>query len=64
MWQMVRGWEVQHLDPLKDISAKYPTLALATHLQGLGYQAAVNEPWNLLTPRYNRIGSPAFSEGC
>lgn len=63
MWQMVRGWEVQHFELVNEIQSKNSSQALATYLKGLEYQTAGNELWSLLTPRYNRIGSLAFTEG-
>jgi aristolochene synthase len=63
MWQMVRGWEVRHFELVEEIQSKNSSQALAIYLKGLEYQAAGNELWSLLTSRYNRIGSLAFTEG-
>jgi aristolochene synthase len=63
MWQMARGWEVRHFELTEEILNKNPSKALATYLKGLEYQTAGNELWSILTPRYNRTGTLAFTEG-
>ena len=60
---MVRAWEVRHFEPVDEILSKHPSSAIATYLKGLEYQTAGNERWSLLTPRYNRTGTLAFTEG-
>jgi aristolochene synthase len=63
MWKVVREWELRHFELVKEISGKSQSQALAAYLRGLEYQAAGNERWSLLTPRYYGIESLAFSEG-
>jgi aristolochene synthase len=63
MWQMVRAWEVRHFEMVDEILGKHPSSALITYFKGLEHQTAGNELWSLLTPRYNRTGSLAFTEG-
>ena len=63
MWEMVRAWEVTHYELVDEVIGKHPSPALATYLKGLEYQTSGNERWTLLTPRYNRTGRLAFTEG-
>lgn len=63
MWQMARAWEVRHFELVDDIRQKDPSPTLAIYLKGLEHQIAGNELWSLLTPRYNRTGGLAFTEG-
>ncbi|KAG9387024.1 Aristolochene synthase [Pyrenophora tritici-repentis] len=63
MWEMVRDWELRHFELVEKISSKNISPALAKYLKGVEYQAAGNEHWSLLTPRYNKTGSLAFNEG-
>ena len=64
MWEMVRDWELRHFELVEKISSENNiSPALAKYLKGVEYQAAGNERWSLLTPRYNKTGSLAFNEG-
>ncbi|KAI1843483.1 hypothetical protein JX266_010309 [Neoarthrinium moseri] len=63
MWETVRVWEVQHFEMVEEIRRQNPSPALAFYCKGLERQTAGNELWSLLTPRYNRSGSVAFTEG-
>ena len=63
MWQTVRAWEVRHFELVDEILRKNSSPALRTYCKGIEYQTAGNERWSLLTPRYNRTGALAFTEG-
>lgn len=63
MWQMARAWEVRHFELRDEVLRKKSSPALVFYLKGLEHQAAGNELWSLLTPRYNRNSSLAFTEG-
>ena len=63
MWQMVRGWEVRHFQLADEMLCKSSSPAIRAFLKGLEYQMSGNELWSLLTPRYNRVKSLAFTEG-
>ncbi|KAI0379574.1 terpenoid synthase [Hypomontagnella monticulosa] len=63
MWEMVRAWEVKHFELVDEILQSHPSPALEMYLKGLEHQTAGNELWSLLTPRYNRSGGLAFTEG-
>lgn len=62
MWQMVRGWEVQHFDLVKQITRDNPSAALASYLKLLECQAAQNEMCALHPPRHQTTESVAPME--
>ncbi|KAI1323876.1 terpenoid synthase [Xylariaceae sp. FL0255] len=63
VWQMVQAWEVRHFELVDEVLLKHPSQNMVTYLKGLKHQVAGNELWGLLTPRYYRTGSMAFTEG-
>ncbi|KAJ5156102.1 hypothetical protein N7492_008905 [Penicillium capsulatum] len=63
MWQMARAWEVRHFELVEEVLKKDSSPAMVTYLKGLEHQIAGNERWSLLTPRYNKTGCLAFTEG-
>lgn len=64
MWEMARAWERRHFELVEALLAEHArSPALVEYCRGLEYQMAGNELWSLLTPRYNRTGNLAFTEG-
>lgn len=63
MWQMARAWENQYVDNVRGILTENSSSAMRLCLKGLEHQAAGNELWSLVTPRYNRTGQLAFTKG-
>ncbi|KAI0154589.1 terpenoid synthase [Xylariaceae sp. FL1272] len=63
MWQTAREWEIRHFELVEDVLRKNSSPNMIRYLKGLEHQMAGNEVWSLLTPRYNRTTSMAFSDG-
>ena len=62
MWQMVRGWEVQHFDLVEQITRDNPSAALSSYLKLLEYSAAHNEMCALDPPRHQKNKGVALTE--
>ncbi|KAK7181201.1 aristolochene synthase [Paraphaeosphaeria sporulosa] len=63
MWEMSRELEKQHFVLLEEAMKQCNSESMRLYAKGLEFQAAGNERWNLLTPRYNRSGGLPFAEG-
>lgn len=63
MWEMSRELEKQHFVLLKEATEQCDSESVRLYAKGLEFQAAGNERWNLLTPRYNRSAGLPFTEG-
>jgi aristolochene synthase len=63
MWETSRELELEHLRLFEAATQQCDTKTLRSYAKGLEYQIAGNERWNLLTPRYNRLGGLPFTEG-
>jgi aristolochene synthase len=63
MWETSRELEKQHFVLLEEATNQCGSEAVRSYAKGLEFQAAGNERWNLLTPRYNRSGGLPFADG-
>lgn len=63
MWETSRELELQHFRLLEELRQQCDSETIRLFAQGVEYQIAGNERWNLLTPRYNRVDGVSFTEG-
>ena len=63
MWEISRELEKEHFILLEEATKQNNSESVRLYAKELEFQAAGNERWNLLTPRYNRSGGLPFAEG-